>query len=66
MVQWLQETGERVVTRLWAVFSRRRPTVEVPVAAVCEADRGAYADDLSQIEEDPESVGVEERTHVSV
>lgn len=67
VVQWLQETGERVVTHLRAVFSRRRrPAVEVPVAAGCEADRDVYTDDLPQIEEDPESVGVEERTHVSV
>jgi hypothetical protein len=67
VVQWLQETGERVVTRLRAVFSRHcRSTVDVPVAVVCEADRGVYADDMPQLEEDPESVGVEERTHVSV
>ena len=65
VAQWLQETGERTLTRLRVMFSRRqRPVVDVPLTAVFEADRGAYAEDVPQ--EDTESVAVEERTHVSV
>jgi hypothetical protein len=67
VTQWLQKTGVVALTRLRVVFSRRqRSAGDVPLVAVCDADRDAYAEEVLHLEESTESAAVEERTPVSV
>jgi hypothetical protein len=67
VAQWLQKAGASALARLRVVFSRRqRPAGDIPLVAVCDPDRGTFAEEVSPLEEDTKRATVEERTPVSV